>query len=534
MRSSGKMLAIAIALGILSGGSSAGLIALVSRAIGNSSPPASLAWGFLALALIALTSSILTRIVLIRLSQDAVFQLQIRLCQQILASEFVTLERLGSPRLLATLTEDVQTISNAVYILPFLCINLAIVAGGLLYITWLSGQVFVIVMSITAVALLSSRVLLRSGRRYLRLARNDQDALYQNFRTLTEGIKELKLHAFRRQDFIKEDLQPTAERFRLHNVRGLSIFATTDSWGKLIFFFAIGLVLFVLPHWLNIAPQTLAGYVLTFTYLMGPMENIVNKLPQISKANIALEKIQALGLSLQERAESSNRKPLFPIIQAPVLELKNVTLTYPSDDDTQFSLGPIDLTFKPGELVTIVGGNGSGKSTLAKLITGLYIPDRGEIRLNGELITAENREWYRQHISAIFSDFYLFDRLLGFDAEHLDEIARHYLKQLHLEGKVKIEGGKFSTTALSLGQRKRLALLTAYLEDRPIYLFDEWAADQDPAFKEIFYLQLLPQLRDRGKIVLAIGHDDRYFHCGDRIIKLDYGRIVREELKKDN
>ncbi|MDY6784549.1 MAG: cyclic peptide export ABC transporter [Cyanobacteriota bacterium] len=527
--SSGKLVAIAIAAGIFSGGSSAALIALVSRAIANSTPPSTLALAFLILAFLALVTSIFTRVLLIRLSQDAVYRLQMRLCRQILASEFGHLERLGSPRLLASLTEDVQAISNAVYVLPFLGINLAIVAGGLLYITWLSWQVFMIVMAVTTVALMSSRILLRRGRHFLVLARNDQDRLYQHFRTITEGIKELKLHFLRRQDFLKEDLETTALAFRRHNLRGLSLFATTDSWGKLIFFFAIGLVLFVLPNWFAIAPRTLAGYVLTFTYLMGPMENIVNKLPLIGKANIALEKIETLGLTLSQYAEAANKQSL-PPREVPTLQLKGIVRTYPSDDDTPFVLGPIDLTFTGGELVFIVGGNGSGKSTLGKLIAGLYLPEAGEMRWNGELIAAENREGYRQNISAIFADFYLFDRLLGFDRAEVDQRAQHYLETLHLERKVRVEGGKFSTTALSTGQRKRLALLTAYLEDRPVYLFDEWAADQDPAFKDIFYRELLPQLRDRGKIVLAIGHDDRYFDSCDRLIKLDCGRVVSDRF----
>ena len=187
---------------------------------------------------------------------------------------------------------------------------------------------------------------------------------------------------------------------------------------------------------------------------------------------------------------------------------------------------PIDLTLSPGELVFIVGGNGSGKSTLAKLITGLYVPDAGEILLDGILVDDRNRELYRQLFSTVFADFYLFERLLGLGLQDLDAQAKTYLEQLQLTHKVTIENGKLSTTALSQGQRKRLALLTAYLEDRPIYLFDEWAADQDPFFREIFYQQLLPELKQRGKAVLVISHDDRYFHLADRLLKLDYGQIV--------
>jgi putative ATP-binding cassette transporter len=129
----------------------------------------------------------------------------------------------------------------------------------------------------------------------------------------------------------------------------------------------------------------------------------------------------------------------------------------------------------------------------------------------------------------VFSDFYLFDTLLGLQTPELDRRAREYLTKLQLDHKAKVKDGALSTTDLSQGQRKRLALLTAYLEDRPIYLFDEWAADQDPLFKDVFYLQLLPELQAKGKTVLVISHDDRYYHLGDRIIKLDYGKVEYDE-----
>jgi putative pyoverdin transport system ATP-binding/permease protein len=150
------------------------------------------------------------------------------------------------------------------------------------------------------------------------------------------------------------------------------------------------------------------------------------------------------------------------------------------------------------------------------------------VRLDGDLITDANRDEYRQLFSAVFSDFYLFENLLGLNSSNLDAQAQEYLVRLHLQHKVKIRNGSLSTTAVSQGQRKRLALLTAYLEDRPFYLFDEWAADQDPYFKNIFYTQLLPELKSRGKTVLVISHDDKYFDAADRIIKLDYGKLTTE------
>jgi putative ATP-binding cassette transporter len=265
---------------------------------------------------------------------------------------------------------------------------------------------------------------------------------------------------------------------------------------------------------------------------MVPMENIMNSAPFIVQSNVALRKIEALGLSLSDRLELPAVPP--PINQSRnYLELKEVVYPYQHrQEDSSFTLGPLSLTFQPGEIVFIVGGNGSGKSTLAKLITGLYIPTSGEICLNGEPINACNREWYRQHFSTVFSDFYLFERLLGLEQVNLDKLAKHYLSKLHLDHKVTIEHGRLSTTALSQGQRKRLALLAAYLEERPIYLFDEWAADQDPTFKELFYTQFLPDLKRKDKSILVISHDDRYFPVADRIIKLDNGQIEFEKIQK--
>ena len=69
-------------------------------------------------------------------------------------------------------------------------------------------------------------------------------------------------------------------------------------------------------------------------------------------------------------------------------------------------------------------------------------------------------------------------------------------------------------------------LLTAYLEDRAVYVFDEWASDQDPIFKELFYLHILKRLKERQKAVVVVSHDDRYFSAADRIVRLDSGKAV--------
>ncbi|HEY9605197.1 MAG TPA: cyclic peptide export ABC transporter, partial [Allocoleopsis sp.] len=342
-----------------------------------------------------------------------------------------------------------------------------------------------------------------------------------------------KLHAERASAFLSQDLYATATAVRDQETIGLNIFAVAASWGQLLFFVAIGLFVFALPKLGEFSDRTLlTSYIITIIYMLWPLENITRRLPTMNQASIALEKVESLGLMLA--SDTTERGGMTHLNAKPSwqsLELVGVTHTYRGEQETEnFVLGPIALTFHPGEIVFIVGGNGSGKSTLGKLITGLYTPEGGEIRLDGTPITDDNREWYRQHFSAVFSDFYLFGRLVGLTNSNLDTRAQQFLVQLQLDHKVEIKDGVLSTTALSQGQRKRLALLTAYLEDRPIYLFDEWAADQDPYFKRIFYTQILPELTKRGKTVLVISHDDRYFYAADRIVKLEYGRLESQRL----
>ncbi|MEM9002486.1 MAG: cyclic peptide export ABC transporter [Cyanobacteria bacterium P01_F01_bin.86] len=525
LQSSWRVIAIALITGLISGGCSAGLIALISLTLAEANPPSgNIVLAFIGLGLVALTTAMISRILLVRFSQATVFKLQIELSRQILATPLKSLETLGLPRLLVILTEDIQAIATAAGVMPVLVINIASATGCMVYIAWLSWQVLGLVLLITLIASVSCRWFLVQGRRGLAAAREQQDRLLQHFRSLVDGVKELKLHYWGRQDFLQADLEHTALQVKRYNNQGLSLFAVLDSWGKFIYFFAVGLVLFALPRWIGISPATRVAYVLTFTYLLGPMENLVNKLPFLSKASVALGKIETLGLSLSE----SNPEAIAP--RPPTdwhcLTLKDVTHTYRTDQgDNEFTLGPVDLTVHPGELIFIIGGNGSGKSTLAKLLTGLYQPQTGSIWLDKQPIDTDNQAWYRQHFATVFFDFYLFERLLGFD-HRVDAVhAQAYLEKLQLSHKVSIDQGQFSTTALSQGQRKRLALLTAYLENRPIYLFDEWAADQDPTFKDLFYTQFLSDLKAQGKAIFVISHDDHYFYLADRLIKLDYGQV---------
>jgi putative pyoverdin transport system ATP-binding/permease protein len=519
----------AVVAGLLGGICSAGLIALINFAIAHpQSSTLTLLLGFLGLCLLLLGTMTYSLVVLGRLVHGVTFRLRIQLIQRILACPLRHLEELGAPKLLAALTDDIEAISMASFLIANLCVAIAMLMACLLYLSWLSWQLSSIILAYMLVAVWGYNSLLKRGRYFFRKARNAQDQLFGHFRTVIEGTKELKLHANRRVDFLSQDLETTADSVQNYNVTATDIFAFTGSLGLVLMFLPIGIAVIVAPLWGNLPTSVLSGAALTLIFSLTPLRIILNSMPELVKASVALEKINSLGLSLSAQMTETETAsiPLSSKAEGLSFELIDVTHTYKHERDSSFfTLGPIDLAFNPGELVFIIGGNGSGKSTLVKLITGLYAPEDGSIRMNGATITPENRERYRQNFSAVFSDFYLFDRLLGLDQSDLDPQTQDYLVRLQLDHKVQVQDGVLSTTALSQGQRKRLALLTAYLEDRPIYVFDEWASDQDPVFKEIFYSQLLPELRNRGKTVLVISHDDRYFDCADRIVKLDYGKV---------
>lgn len=530
LRSSPRVVIAAIIAGLVAGISNTGLLALINTSLNQTgSPTRRVVWLFTALCAVMLISRCASSVSLVHLARGAILRLRMQLCRRIIAAPLRHLEELGAPRLLATLTDDVPAIANALTVIPLICMHIAVVVTCLIYLAWLSRTVFLGVAGFMVFGVLSYYVPFQRAFRYLITSRQGGDLLFKHLQALTLGTKELKLHHQRRQAFFTESLEATADSVRRASIKADSIFAITSSWGQLLVFVLIGVLLFVAPTFGEISRQTLIGYTLIVLYMMTPLEVLLNLTPTLSRANVAIRKVEDLGLSLQSRATETINAPIAPLTTYESLELTDLTHAYRREGlEESFILGPIDLNFRPSELVFLVGGNGSGKTTLAKLLTGLYIPESGEVRLNGALVTDETRESYRQLFSTVFSDFYLFDTLLGLDRPDLDEQSRHYLAHLQLEHKVRVVDRKLSTIDLSQGQRKRLALLTAYLEDRPFFVFDEWAADQDPHFKEIFYLELLPELKAKGKTVLVISHDDRYYHLADRIIKLDYGKLDYE------
>ncbi len=620
-----KHIVIATIAGLVSGCANAMLISLINRSVHHGYVKEALV-DFAALCVFILITSIISQFVLIYLSQNAIYELRLKLSKNILSSPLQHLERLKENRLIATLTDDVRTLAHSVSAIPNICIDLATVIGCFVYLAWVSTILFALTIISSVLAICFVQMRLNKAQSLFAKARDEEDTLFKHFQAIISGTKELKLHRQRREEFVNQNLAGSAKKLREKNTTAMKSFAVANGLGQLSQFTSLGLILFILPLFLHIPLSMLATYVLTSTFIALPMQNLLHRVPELVRGNVALRKIERMKLSLESLSEFETVPD--QISDRSHLELQQVTYMYhpdnhpfppdhpkglanghPStppngqhpqnltkghtsappngqhpqnltkghtstppngqhpqgltkghlsappngkqmkfhhpphhffndgqfmgtpDEEKGFLLGPISLSFAPGEITFIVGGNGSGKSTLAKLITGLYAPQSGTIYLNEKAISENNVEWYRQHFSAIFYDFYLFESYLGFNQTNIDQEVKHYLKQLQLDHKVKVKDGVLSTTNLSAGQRKRLALLTAYLEDRPIYLFDEWASDQEPLFRELFYKQILVNLKDCGKTVIVITHDDRYFHLADRIVKLDYGKVEFDEVQ---
>jgi putative ATP-binding cassette transporter len=536
LRASRGVVALSLLAGIVGGLSGVGMIALIHAELGHSAPsPTRVGLAFAGLCLVAALARVAAQASMVRLAQGTVYRLCLHICRKILAVPLRRFEELDPGAIVAVLTEDILTVANGLSGIPLIGINLPIVLACLAYVGWLSPPVLVCGLAFTVPAIAGDTFLMRQGVRRLRQARANQDALVGHFRTMIDGFRELKVHRPRREAFVDDCLDASAATVRDFNTSGLSYYALASSWSQLAFFGFIGFVLFVLPVLFTISREALAGATLVVLFIMAPLDVILTWIPILGRAGVSLRRIEALDPSL----EACGPGDVAPVQRAhnnrpalrEALEFSGVTYAYRhASDPGGFSLGPIDLVLRPEEIVFLVGGNGSGKTTLVKLIAGLYAPERGTIRLDGRDVDSADLEDYRQLFSVVFADGHLFDSLLGLDPAGLDARAGRELARLEMDGHVEVKEGAFSTTDLSQGQRKRLALLAAALEDRPVCILDEWASHQDPHFKRVFYLEILPEWRARGKSLLVISHDEDYLHVADRVIRLDSGRILGGEL----
>lgn len=530
-------IALSAITGIGAGAATVALLGTINHVLNR---PGGMAGGllltFIALCAAALVGRAVSDMSTNRVGQRLVAQVRKGLAQKILAAPIDALERYRTHRLMPVLTQDVDMISDAAFVLASTVIAIAIALGCLAYLAWLSLPLFGLLVVALAIGATVQTLVQARGVAGFWQARASEESLHKAYRGISEGAKELRMHRARRTRVFGGQIERTVDAIRDINGRAINTYVLATAFGSALFFLLIAVILGWAAVW-AMEPAVLSGFVLVLLFLKGPVDQIVGTLPNVGRAKVAFERIADLSLRFATPEPHLHLdRPPTEVALKKAIELRDVRYAFDAPEGGEaFALGPINLTLQRGELVFIVGDNGSGKTTLIKLLLGLYAPQQGEVLLDGRAVTPPIRDDYRQLFTTVFSDFYLFEDLVAGEEEGrrvLPEAARPYLERLEIAHKVSVRDGSFSTTDLSTGQRKRLALVHAYLEGRPVLVFDEWAADQDPTFRQLFYTELLPELRARGHLLVVISHDDRYFHVADRVLRMRAGQVVEDVVQR--
>lgn len=517
-------------LSLLSAVSGIGVIAFINQSLIESvGDPLPILGQLVGLVLLLLVITLGSQLALTTLGHHFVYRLRGRLLKQLLDTDVARLRQIGQGPLLASLSSDIGQITIAFVRLPELVQGLVLTLGSIIYLGLLSPALLGVTALWVTVTMVVGWLLVNRVYRHLAHMRQAEDRLYQNYQSIIAGSKELALNRERAYFVYHQLYEQNARDYREQIIRADTYHLSAVNWSNIMMLGAIGLVFFLANGlgWAN--TNVAATFALTLLFLRTPLLQGIGALPTLIAAQVAFDKIAALNLAEPDEA--------FPLPPAPRpwqrIELEQVSFHYQGEGG--FSVGPINLVIERGEQIFLIGGNGSGKSTLAMLLTGLYQPVSGRILLDGEPVT--DRNGYLGLFSAIFTDYHLFQHLLG--PEPKEALVAEWLERLQMGSKLAIEDGFIADIDLSQGQRKRVALLLALAEQREVMLFDEWAADQDPQFRRIFYQVLLPRLKEMGKTVIAISHDDHYFSLADRLLEMRQGRLTeltgeqREQVSRD-
>ncbi|MDP9900693.1 cyclic peptide export ABC transporter [Variovorax ginsengisoli] len=525
--------------GIGAGGATVALLRTINEVLNQDGGMAGgLLLTFIALSLIALLGRVASDVSTNFVGQRLVAQVRKSLAQKILSAPIDALERYRTHRLMPVLSQDVDMISDAAFVLSSTLISVAVAMGCLGYLAWLSLPLFGLLLVALVIGITIQSLTQTRAEAGFWKAREQEDQLHKAYRAISEGAKELRMHRERRTRMFGDQIERIVDRIRVVNSRAINTYVVAAAFSSALFFLLIALIL----GWAafrTTESAVLSGFVLVLLFLKGPMDQIAGTLPNVGRAKVAFQRIADLSarFATPEPHLHLASQNAAPVALERGIVMRGVRYAFESADGGKpFVLGPIDLDLRCGETVFVVGDNGSGKTTLIKLLLGLYAPQDGEILRDGAVVTPETRDDYRQLFTTVFSDFYLFEDLVGQGKDgkagataSLPQAAQPYLQRLEIAHKVSVKDGSFSTLDLSTGQRKRLALVHAYLEGRPVLVFDEWAADQDPTFRHLFYTELLPELRAKGHLLVVISHDDRYFHLADRIVTMRAGQVVQDK-----
>ncbi|KPH86572.1 hypothetical protein GLUCOINTEAF2_0202669 [Komagataeibacter intermedius AF2] len=486
---------------------------------------ASLALNLAGLCVLSIAGSALAGIGNSAAGQKIITRLRHEVAARVLATPLATLERHKPHRMLTILNGDISTVSAFTFNFSGYVVSFAVVLACVLYLAVLSPPACLIVMASFACGVALTIWRRRRWRSDYREIRSMEDRLQNQYRAITEGARELQLNHMRRDHVHHTLLGGAASRIAALKTVAMRRFWLFDSVHEALFFLTVALLLGT-RFLTGLSTSAASAAVLVLLYARGPLERVLQALPAMTETEIALQRIAELTADLPDgRLPALSAEDAVPFHHA--ITLRGVICRPDGMAASGFTLGPVDLTIRHGEIMFITGGNGAGKTTLVKLLLGLYAPMAGIVLCDGTPVTMENVAAYRQLFATVFTDYFLFDDLLHPDARTL-ALAAHWLERLGLSHKVQLEQGRFSTTDLSTGQRRRLALILALTDNRPVMMLDEWAADQDPVFRRVFYTEILPELKAAGRTIIVISHDDHYFATADHIIHLHEGRVAAD------
>jgi putative ATP-binding cassette transporter len=460
-----------------------------------------------------------------------IHKLRVRLMDEVRRSELLPLDEIGRSEIVAAITKETTTLTQATNMLAFAGQGVVLVLFVAIYILYLSPLAFALSALIVTLAGVIFHIKSRQVGMGTREAAQWDNRLFDRLMDLLDGFKEVRLNRSR-SDHLFEDAVEVSR-----TAANIKIRTQSESYKQLVFsqsamYLLLAAIVFVVPAFSDTKGGSMTQVTTALMFIVGVCMGIVQTIPILLAANVAADNIERLEARLRAIAAAADAGAVPLRERFRTIEVRNIVFSYmDKSSETIFRVGPIDFTLRSGELVFITGGNGSGKSTFLKLLAGLYEPDSGEILLDGVRVDDSNREAYRSLIAAIFVDYHLFERLYGIADPEPGEVDR-LLEQFRLHDKTRLAGGAFTHLDLSGGQRKRLALIVSLLEKRPILLLDEWTADQDPDFRRKFYDELLPTLQQAGATIVVITHDDRYLdelRLTARKLRMDEGRIISEQ-----
>lgn len=454
--------------------------------------------------------------------EQAVHSLRARMLQGLQDLELRDAENVGIARINSALAADAQTISQAAGPMAFAVQSAMMVLFATLYLAYISPTAL----------FLTVLVAMAAGWAYLKHSRLVGDALdsarvrvqemQSHVTAMVAGFRELKMSEAKAHS-ARDAAVSSSEDAALDKLVAQQALSRDYVLSNLAFFALIGTIVFLVPLLRSEFSESVSSSVAAVMFLVTPLFGVIGALPQVAIANVAAGNMVTLEREVREKASDRVEQWPQPLDGFTEIRMADARFRYGPQQES-FSVGPLSLTLRRGEVLFITGDNGSGKSTMLKVLAGLYRPTEGELTVDGLAVWPHRTHAFRSLAAGVFSDFYLFDRLHGIDA--IDPAwVDLWLGRLELTEKVRVVGGRFSTVSLSTGQRKRLALFAALAERRPILILDEWAADQDPTFRRHFYVELLPLIRAEGRTVVAITHDEAYFHLADRRIHMAAGRI---------